>query len=89
MNITKEEYQKATQQRRIVFAGRKYTKDGWTHFMPYIVPLHGNEDGTELKLVIVEESSYWNKKTHDYQCNAWGSNRVLEVFLSIGYALGL
>jgi len=82
-NITSDEYKKTHQERRIFVAGAKYTKIGWTGFRVYIL-----KDNT-LKEVIVKDSPYWNQKDFMYKCGAIGTNRVLEITLSIGYALGL
>ena len=39
--------------------------------------------------IVVTESAYYNDKDTNYKCVAWGTDRRLEIILSIGYALGL
>ena len=86
---TAKRYAKALQERRVVIVGTKFTRNGWTQFRVFIIP-KGLKDGSEaLCDVIVPEASYYNGRTRSYNCSAWGTDRRLEVILSIGYALGL
>lgn len=80
--MTKEEYKKALEERRIFVVGSKYTRNGWTEFRVYEIK------DNKIETVWVH-SPYQNKKTGTYKCTAWGTSRVLEITLSIGYALGL
>jgi dissimilatory sulfite reductase (desulfoviridin) alpha/beta subunit len=80
----KKQYQKALEEGRIIIVGCKYSaKNGWVGFKVY--EIYKNE----LVPIIEKEASYWNEKNGIYKCGAWGTDRRLEVILSIGYTLGL
>ena len=84
INITKEAYKKAIDERRIVVTGARHTSaNGWTAFRVYEVR------DNKLYPIVCTESPYWSEKYRYYRCTAWGTNRVLEIFLSIGYVLKL
>ena len=79
---TKAEFLSAVKEGRIVAVGTHWTRNGWTGFRFF--ELRDNS----LMQLFVENASYYSKTQHLYRCTAWGTNRVLEVFLAIGYALG-
>lgn len=81
--ITKQQYKKALENRKIDIVGIKCTRNGWTEFRVYRQTPHGHEE------VRVETSPYWSKTKQAYWCTAWGTSRTLEIILSIGYELGL
>ncbi len=87
-NMNKETYKKALQDGRVIIVGCKYSqKNGWTGFKVYLVTKKGTLeriDGSDIKGV-----GYWNEKGGYFKCGAWGTDRRLEIILSIGYALGL
>lgn len=80
--IKKEKFKKALEENRVVVSGTKYNKNGWVGFRVFI------QENSKLTEVDVE-CSYKSKKRLGYECSAWGTNRILEVILSIGAALGL
>lgn len=82
--MTKNQYKKALEQRKIFVVGVQFTSNGWTGFKVY-----WNKKVAIMIPVIVEESPYWSATKGFYKCNAWGIDRTLEVILSIGYELGL
>lgn len=82
-NITAKQYKKALEDRKVFIVGTKFTKSGWTQFRVYRI--YNNQP----QRIIVKDASYWNEKAHAYKCVAWGTDRRLEVILSIGYSLGL
>jgi hypothetical protein len=80
--ITKEQYKKALEEYRILVSGTKYTRNGWTGFRVFEI--------RENKLIEINlDCSYKSKKDWGYSCSAWGTNRILEIILAIGYKLGL
>lgn len=81
--ITKTQYKWALEARKIYIIGTKFTRNGWTEFKVYRLAHN------QLEPVIVEKSPYWSKTAYAYKCTAWGTSRVLEIILSIGYTLGL
>lgn len=72
----------------IVFiVGTKYTKNGWTEFKVYELR---HKKGIIYHFPInCGKSPYWNEKKFLYKCTAWGTDRRLEIILSIGYSAGL
>lgn len=81
-NITKGEYKKALEAGKIYITGSKYTSNGWTQFKVWRL--------FKNKLIpIWVNCPYANEKNWDYRCVAFGTNRQLEIILSIGYELGL
>ncbi len=80
--MTGKEFKKALEKYQIFVVGVQWTKNGWTGFRVY-----HNNGGAMLQ--ITEKCQYWNEKKGFYQCRAWGTDRTLEIILSIGYALGL
>lgn len=83
MEITKEAYKKAIEERRIFIVGTKYTRNGWTEFDVYEIR------DNQLLRIVRPEAGYYNKKNYNYKCTAWGTSRALEIFLAIGHDLGL
>lgn len=82
-NITRQQYKKAIEQRRIFIVGTKYSRNGWTEFDVYEIRKNN------LIRITVPNAGYYNKKNYNYKCTAWGTSRALEIFLAIGYELGL
>lgn len=85
--MNKQQYKEALKCGRIIIIGCKYTKNGWIGFKVYWIRNHGKLDridGTNIKNV-----GYWNEKEGYWKCGAIGTDRRLEIILSIGYALGL
>ena len=79
--ITKKEYKKALKERRIYVVG---LNSAWTQFRVYVL-----RNG-QLERIRVECSNNIEKDYGwSYRVTGWGLNRVLELILNIGYALGL
>lgn len=86
--VTKQEFKRALEDRKVLIVGTKYTTNGWTEFRVYIIE-KSKAGLTPFKQVLVEDAPYFNKKNWSYKCVAWGTDRRLEVILGIGYTLGL
>lgn len=80
--MTKLQYKKALEQGKIIIIGCKFTANGWTGFKVFRV------NKNQIEPVIIK-TAYWSEKGGYYKCNAWGTDRRLEIILSIGYQLGL
>lgn len=82
--ITKDEYKKALEEKRILIHGCKYTRNGYTEFSVYEIK------DNKLFDIDVPTASYHAKNCFNlYKCSAWGTSRTLEIILAIGYELGL
>lgn len=81
--MTKEQYKQALEDGRILIVGTRFTKNGWVEFKAYEIV------DNKLCPIMIEKSAYWNKNNYNYRCLAWGTDRRLEIILSIGYNLGL
>jgi len=87
-NITKKDYQKALEKGEVVIVGNRYSqKNGWVGFNVYLIQKN------QMIRIRPDDSlkalAYWDKKRGSFYCGAWGTDRRLEVILSIGYVLGL
>lgn len=82
MEITKTQYKNALKTGRILIIGTKYTTNGWTSFRVFLI-----KDNNLIPIQV--KAPYWNEKDWCYKCTAWGTDRRLEIILSIGYELGL
>lgn len=71
---------------KIIITGNTYTRNGWTGFNVY---LYDSTNPNWWRCRLIELCPYWNKSRGEYKSNAWGTDRTLEVYLSIGYSLGL
>lgn len=80
--ITKEQYKKALEENRIVVSGTKYTSNGWTGFRVFEIK------GNKLNEILID-CDYKSKKDWGYSCSGFGTNRILEIIIAIGYKLGL
>lgn len=80
--ITAKQYKKALEENRIVVSGVKFTSNGWTGFRVFEIK---NNKLNEIDV----NCDYKSKKDRGYSCSAYGTNRILEIILSIGYKLGL
>jgi hypothetical protein len=79
LNITKEEFLKA---KNYLFTISNITKNGVTGWNFYLL----NEDGTIKKVM---GGTAWNEKKGYYHETAYGTDRKLEILLSVAYDLGL
>ena len=77
---TLAKYRRALKSGRLNVVGVKQTSNGWTGFRLFA------HDGTQI---VMHGSSYWSDTKGYYHCVAWGTDRRLEIVLSVGYALGL
>jgi hypothetical protein len=73
-------FKRAIKSGKINVVGVKQTSNGWTGFRLFM------QDGTQI---CIQDSPYYSKTKGYYHCTAWGTDRRLEVVLSVGYALGL
>ena len=87
-NITKNQFKKALEKGNVYVVPSKYTRNGWTEYRIYRMAHNKVIGKTDLLPVIVSDSQY-HKEGNIYKCVAWGTNRVLEIILSIGEVLGL
>lgn len=85
--MTKQQYKKALQERRIMIVGTKMTRNGWTEFDVYELLKRPNKYGSRMERVEVDCA--YSMENGGYKCVAWGTSRTLEIILSIGYKLGL
>lgn len=74
-------YRQALRTGKINVVGVSSTRNGWVGFR-----LFTQDDSTQI---VVKQSAYWSKSKGFYHCVAWGTDRRLEVVLSVGYTLGL
>ena len=81
INVSKKEFLKAEQ---YIFTIANITKNGITGWNFYLYSKKG-----DYPFQRVAGGAYWNAKKGYYQINAWGTDRRLEILLSVGYSLGL
>jgi hypothetical protein len=87
--MTKNQFKKALERGSIVIVGVKYTKMGWTGFKVYEIKGNRMERIDPYTSKNLASVGYWNEKGGYYKCNAWGTDRRLEIIINIGYTLGL
>jgi hypothetical protein len=86
LEITKDDFKKALDEKRVIITGALLTRNGWTGYNVYII----NQPGGNFPFTMLSGMSpYWSEKKRFYHIVAWGTNRTLEIILSIGENLGL
>ena len=86
METTKEEFKQALDERRVIVTTAKETKNGITGYNVYI---YKPEVKYYQYIFLHGMGPYWSEKKGYYHIVAWGTSRINEIILSIGYHLGL
>lgn len=74
-------YRHALKTGKLNVVGVSCTRNGWVGFRLFTA-----DDNTQI---VIKPATYWSNSKGFYHCVAWGTDRRLEVVLSVGYALGL
>jgi len=81
--LTKEIFKKALEEKRVFTTTKIKTQKGITGYNLYLI-----KKNLDI-LWICGYSAYWSDNRECYHITACGTNRPLEIILSIGYNLGL
>lgn len=84
--LTKEIYQQALKDGRVILTANNHTRNGITEYNLYIENPEPDMPGIRQ---VCGHSSYWSDNKRAYWVTCWGTSRPLEIILDVGYKLGL
>jgi len=84
--LTKEIYQQALVDGRVIMTANNHTRNGITEYNLYIQDPAPDMLGLRQ---VCGHSQYWSNNKEAYWVTCWGTSRPLEVILSVGDSLGL